>query len=229
MILSGELAPGSVVSQLTLAKALGISPTPLREVVGQLQAEGLLEMELNRRARVTPLDVEDLYGVYAGRILLESLGVSATVPLMTAHDLSAIRGDLREMYRWADDTDRARWAAAHRRFHRRLVLAVPSSIETSINSLQDRCERYHRLLDNPAVARSLGDAEVDHTRIADACSAGDPGLAARELALHLAHTALALSAAFVHDADATAIHEAVRMVSGGGRASEGTATGGGGV
>lgn len=214
MILSGELAPGTVVSQLTLARTLGISPTPLREVVRQLQAEGLMEIELNRRPRVAPLDVDDLFGVYVGRILLESLGVSATVPLMTAETLSGLQKDLREMHRWADK-DRPQWAVVHRRFHHRLVVAVPSSIESSINSLQDRSERYHRLLNNPSVARDLRDAEVDHRRIADACSAGDPGAAAGELAQHLAHTALALSAAFAQEADPTAINEAVRMMSSG--------------
>ena len=74
MILQGALEPGSVLSQVALARQLGVSTTPVREAIRLLEAEGLLITERNRRARVPPLEIEDLDAVYSSRVLLESTG-----------------------------------------------------------------------------------------------------------------------------------------------------------
>src|ERR1700727_4082035 len=74
-LINADLVPGAVVSQVQLAAQLNISRTPLREALRQLQSEGLLEGDFNRRLRVAPLSVDDLEQVAAMRIVLESLGV----------------------------------------------------------------------------------------------------------------------------------------------------------
>ena len=56
MLLNGEIVPGTAISQVKLARELGVSTTPLREAMRLLQAEGLLIAEHNRRMRVAPLD-----------------------------------------------------------------------------------------------------------------------------------------------------------------------------
>ena len=48
-ILDGTLTPGTKLSQVSLARQLGISRTPLREVLRMLQEEGLVEIEPNQR------------------------------------------------------------------------------------------------------------------------------------------------------------------------------------
>ena len=72
-ILDGTLTPGTKLSQVSLARQLGISRTPLREVLRMLQEEGLGEIEPNQRTRVSGLDPQELDDVYAIRILLETV------------------------------------------------------------------------------------------------------------------------------------------------------------
>src|SRR6201991_4160744 len=78
-ILDGTLSPGTKLSQVSLARQLGISRTPLREVLRMLQKEGLVEIEPNQRTRVSGLDPQELDDVYASRILLETLALSMTI------------------------------------------------------------------------------------------------------------------------------------------------------
>src|ERR1700722_15046792 len=78
-VLDGTLVPGTKLSQVALAEQLGVSRTPLREVLRMLQEEGLVEIEPNQRTRVAGLDPQELDDVYASRILLETLALSMTL------------------------------------------------------------------------------------------------------------------------------------------------------
>ncbi|MFC7622481.1 GntR family transcriptional regulator [Microlunatus sp. GCM10028923] len=51
-ILTGALRPGEPITELQLAARLGVSPTPVREAVWHLVAEGYVEGGANRRRRV---------------------------------------------------------------------------------------------------------------------------------------------------------------------------------
>src|SRR5216683_6758582 len=82
-ILNGTLSPGTKLSQVSLAAQLGISRTPLREVLRMLQEEGLVGIEPNQRTRVAGLDPQELDDVYASRILLETLALSMTLEEFT--------------------------------------------------------------------------------------------------------------------------------------------------
>ena len=84
LIVRGAIAPGSELSQVELARRLGVSTTPLREALRRLEAEGLVDSRRNRRPRVRAFDVEELDSIYAARVLLEWLAVRLTVPLMDA-------------------------------------------------------------------------------------------------------------------------------------------------
>lgn len=71
MIVSGQLAGESIVSELVIAKELGSSRTPVREAIGQLVAEGLLEQTPNRGTVVVQLKRQDIVELYELREVLE--------------------------------------------------------------------------------------------------------------------------------------------------------------
>src|ERR1700712_3847581 len=70
-IADGDLPSGSAISELLLAKELGSSRTPVREALGQLVSEGLLEQTPNRGTIVVRLSREDIVDLYELREALE--------------------------------------------------------------------------------------------------------------------------------------------------------------
>src|ERR671929_22913 len=74
MVLGGELEPGSVLNQATLARRIGVSTTPLREALRRLAQQGLVELGAHRDARVAPLDAAEARDLLELRQDLDPLG-----------------------------------------------------------------------------------------------------------------------------------------------------------
>src|ERR1700683_1808784 len=111
-VLDGTLTPGTKLSQVALADQLGVSRTPLREVLRMLQEEGLVEIEPNQRTRVAGLDPQELADIYASRILLETLALSMTIGHFGAKARAGAKRLLTAMRRAAQNGDFDAWVAA---------------------------------------------------------------------------------------------------------------------
>ena len=72
-IIVGSLKGGEVLVEQDLAATLGVSRTPIREALRKLAAEGLVNLEHRRRARVATIEMRDVEDVYLLRSLLETL------------------------------------------------------------------------------------------------------------------------------------------------------------
>ncbi len=71
-LLSGRYAPGTSLSAVVLAKEIGVSQTPVREAISQLETEGLVEQFPRVGMRVKVLDRRELEELFEIRELLES-------------------------------------------------------------------------------------------------------------------------------------------------------------
>jgi len=90
-IFSRELEPGSWIDELQIAKAYGISRTPLREALKVLAAEGLITMKVRRGAYVTEVSEKDLRDVYHLLSLLESDAAAVVAQTASAADLKKLQ------------------------------------------------------------------------------------------------------------------------------------------
>jgi GntR family colanic acid and biofilm gene transcriptional regulator len=87
----GEFQPGESLPTRTLAKALGISTTPVREALARLVAQNVLEVDsVNGTAYVPPITRELLTEIYELRGMLEGLAAEYAAKNITRQELSQL-------------------------------------------------------------------------------------------------------------------------------------------
>jgi len=207
-ILRGELAPGTSVSQVALARELGVSRTPLREALRMLQREGLVQSERNRQVLVAPFSVDDVEQIYCARLCLEAAAVRLSVPRLSPEQGAEIEGNLARLVHFARARDYERWEIVHRELHGRLVEEAGVRFAALLRQLSDHAERYRRLYTTTA-PRAWSTGSDEHRLIVDAALAGDADLAARRLAAHLAQTAFGVIALLDRARRPDRLHETV--------------------
>lgn len=133
-IRSGALAPGARLRETELADRLGISRTPVREAIRQLEADGLVVHLPRQGATIRTLDHAEMVELYEMRAVLE--GTAARLAARAASDielaeLSALNADLA----LAAAGPQAR--ELNRQFHRMLIEAARNRfLLKSMNALQ---------------------------------------------------------------------------------------------
>jgi DNA-binding GntR family transcriptional regulator len=86
-ILGGAIGPGERVRQEDVAQQLGASRIPVREALRMLEAEGLVEHEANKGARVPRLSGHEVDVMYRMRERLEPLAIAESIPNLDDADL----------------------------------------------------------------------------------------------------------------------------------------------
>ncbi len=95
-IVSGELRPGTKLSEQGLAKTLGVSRSPLREAIRRLEGRKLIERTPNIGARVAQLSPTELYDLLVVREALEGMASRRAAENMTEADVARLRELLHE-------------------------------------------------------------------------------------------------------------------------------------
>jgi DNA-binding GntR family transcriptional regulator len=89
-LMAGEYAPGDHLSLRSVAEALGVSVTPVREAINRLVAEDALEMTPNKAVRVPMLDVARFRELTLLRIDIEGSAAYRAALSRDAADLAAV-------------------------------------------------------------------------------------------------------------------------------------------
>lgn len=176
-ILSGELPPGSRITESRLAAELGVSRTPLREALFNLESEGFVRSDLARGFSVAPLSVREVRESYPILQTLEVLALRSIGPLAAtvAPELRRINQELAAV---AGDPERGQ--LVDHQWHDALLAACPNRrLLDLIARLKETVSRYERLYmrDATLVAASV----AQHLRVIEALEAKELDRAVREL------------------------------------------------
>ncbi|MBW1596136.1 GntR family transcriptional regulator [Streptomyces sp. JJ38] len=120
-LLDGELVPGRIYSAPVLAERFGVSPTPVREAMQQLAAEGAVETVPNRGFRVAECSVRDVAELSEVRALLEIPSLLRLARTLPAERWRSLRPLAQATVALAARGERAAYLEADRDFHRALL------------------------------------------------------------------------------------------------------------
>ena len=193
LILGGDLSPGVRLGEVELAERLGVSRTPVREALSRLAAEGIVEIQPNRGARVATWTVAELEGVFDLRSSLEPELTAYAVHQATVADLEELDELARRMLAVGcpgPDQDLDALVPLNRAFHDRLVaLADHPALATALAGAihPPIVLRNFHAYDEAALRRSL----AHHVEIVAAIRAGDPTWARAVMTAHI-HNARAV-------------------------------------
>jgi len=187
LILHGEFPAGARLGEVELAARLGVSRTPVREALGRLAAEGLVEIIPNRGARVTSWTVAELEGVFDLRTALEPRLTALSVPHATEADVATLDELAQAMVDVGvpgPDQDLDAIVPLNREFHGRLVAladqpAMASALAGAIHA--PIVLRNFHTYDEASLRRSL----AHHLEIVAAVRAGDPAWAKAVMTAHI--------------------------------------------
>jgi len=177
-ILGGRFTEGARLRQAELADRLGISRTPVREALGQLQHEGLIELLPRGGVRVTVLNADEAVELYDLREVLDGLAARLAAGRADAPALGRLERLLGRMAACVERGDSAPWFRVHVAFHEEIVRIAgnrPLGRLSSVVRLSIR--HFHPLL--LRTATRLGDAYREHRAIFEAIAARDADAAER--------------------------------------------------
>ncbi|MGW5386301.1 GntR family transcriptional regulator [Nocardia sp. NPDC003963] len=189
-IMSGEIPIGAQLGQADLAASLGVSRTPVREALRQLQAGGLIEVVPNRGAIVrvpVPWEVREAYEV---RAELEALACERAVDYITADVLDQLdeaNEILRSALPSAPEPGRAAGTTEANDLFHTLIHRVAGN-EKLAKVIGDLNENFPRNVSARVLqgnSRHREDNVAEHERIVAALRAGDRDAARKEMKAHV--------------------------------------------
>jgi DNA-binding GntR family transcriptional regulator len=193
-IVDGTLAPEEVLRDADIARAFGISRTPVREALLHLEHEGLVESQPGRWTRVTPLDPTRLVNLFPVWTELEALvgrlaAAAGSVPHETALEDAALAFATAVDAALTDPgTMRTRVVReADACFHDALLAAAHNPLLTgTLIPLRLTVRRYE--IACPRAFVPDAEAVDDHAAILAAIQTGDGDAAADAARVHVRHT-----------------------------------------
>lgn len=184
MVMNHGFEPGERLNIDELARTLGVSPTPIREAIARLDAEGLIVRGPRRSYTVAPLiSLDELRALMDFRLLIEPAAAAAAARNAAPEEAAALTefarsGGAGDFDDTANRLDMVYDAAFHDRVAR---LSGNQWLHESLARLRSHLHMY-RLYHH---AKHAAATKPEHVALAEAIAARDPDGAAEAMRLHL--------------------------------------------
>lgn len=186
MITSGELKPGTVFSATQYADKLGVSRTPVREAILQLEMAGLVRVQSKKGAIVLGTPLAGLLEVFQVRLMLEVPSASVAARDRTDAQMAEISGLLGDMR--ANVHDSLQLLRLDHDLHQ--AIARVAGNERVCRILTDmRNLVLEKGVSTTPGSRTGAELVDDHVELVRMIEAKDPDAAAAAMQAHLVNTA----------------------------------------
>lgn len=193
-LVGGVYGPRQRLIESELSESLGVSRTTLRSVLVRLKEEGLLDLELNRGARVRAFTVEEALESLRIREALECLAVELVIERAGDADLRGLRAVLDEMSEACSRGDPVSYTTLNLRFNSKMLEVTKSpELARLLTSLSYSLARFQfrTILVGGRMEQSL----AEHREVLKHLQARNVDQAAAAVRAHLNNVRLALQQA----------------------------------
>lgn len=182
-ILNGELNPGDRIVETKLARELGISQTPVREALRQLQGEGVVSLLPNKGPIVRIIEIHDAYEVYSIRSMLEGLAIRLATQVSSDEEIEELKQFYDQMKTKLTDDSVAYLLHDSSHIHETIVrLSRHSRLISMYKSISFQISLINRMVG----ARSTKQKEIDeHLELIEALKQRDPDHAEETMRRHI--------------------------------------------
>jgi DNA-binding GntR family transcriptional regulator len=186
-ILMGGLRPGAEFSELELAERLAMSKTPVREALGRMVAEGLIEAFPRRGYRVTPVTVKDINDLFAIRAMAEGTAAAMAALNLGADDFDHLDMLANARYEPSEGPTIHSFVKTNGQFHMAIARGSTNPrLVAMISTLLDECARLFYL---GARSRDVNpETNDDHRHIVRVLRLRDSEKARAAMVEHSEHT-----------------------------------------
>jgi DNA-binding GntR family transcriptional regulator len=183
-ILSVKLKPGTPLVETQLAEELGISKTPVRAALEELEREGFVTRILFKGTYVTEVTVKDLVEIFQLRAVLEGLAARIATPLFSPRELDQIARKLTAAETALAQGDLALCSELGKGLHDAIIDKADNlRLTLIIRNLDDHVQRFRAISDQ--ISGRLNKSVKEHRRVLDALRHRDPDAAAQAMRDHL--------------------------------------------
>lgn len=123
MIVNLRLRPGEAVRERELQAALEVGRTPVREALGRLAFEGIVEVYPRRAIVVAKLGMNEIRQIFETRLVVETASASLAATRITDEEILRLATLGQELWSSRDANDARRFLEVDQYFHREIVRA----------------------------------------------------------------------------------------------------------
>lgn len=187
-ILSGKYAPNEELREKSIGEELGVSRTPVREALRQLELEGLVSIIPNKGAYVVGITQKDMQDIYEIRCRLEGLCARWAAINITKEQLDELEEIVFRAEFHAKKGNAEQLVELDNQFHETLYKAADSK------ELQRVLSDFHHYLQRVRKAtltegKRATDSNHEHLRIVEALKEHDADKAETLATQHILSTA----------------------------------------
>ncbi|MDB0525236.1 GntR family transcriptional regulator [Ralstonia solanacearum] len=189
-IVSMEMAPGAVVDELALSEEFGLSRPPVREIMRQMAAEGYIELEANRAARVSSMNHQSLRNFFLAAPLIYIATTQLAALNATPNEVDALKKIQLRFREAIEQNDVENRVLYNDQFHLQIgrmahnAYLMPSLQRILIDHARLGKIFYRHPTTNDMQA-DLGNAAHQHDQIIDAIERHDADAAAEIVRAHM--------------------------------------------
>ena len=186
-ILSGRYEQNTELKEAAIGAELGVSRTPVREALRQLELEGLVTIIPNRGAYVNMITAKDVQDIYVIRSMLEGLCARWATQSITAEQLDSMEETLCLSEYHTSKKNYEKLYELDSLFHEQLYEAGGSRI---LNHILSDFHDYVKMVRKATIStssRSVTSTE-EHRAIFEAIKEKDPDKAEALAKEHVKHT-----------------------------------------